>query len=97
MKCFHGSQQNKLAYYKQFIFNKLYINAAYDRYKITNMVMDVKSNNKGLSEENDKNKKIIKELENTANNQALFFQNNNKYFRKKKQLEEILQKFVFFN
>lgn len=37
------------------------------------MVMDVKSNNKGLSEENDKNKKIIKELENTANNQALFF------------------------
>jgi len=37
------------------------------------MVMDLKSNNKGLSEESDKNKKIIKELENKANNQALFF------------------------
>lgn len=59
--------------------------------------MDVKSNNKGLSEENDKNKKIIKELENTANNQALFFRIITNILEKKKQLEEILQKFVFFN
>lgn len=59
------------------------------------MVMDVKSNNKGLSKKNDKNKKIIKELENTANNQALFFRIITNILEKK-QLEEILQKFVFF-
>lgn len=58
--------------------------------------MDVKSNNKGLSKKNDKNKKIIKELENTANNQALFFRIITNILEKK-QLEEILQKFVFFN
>lgn len=57
--------------------------------------MDVKSNNKGLSKKNDKNKKIIKELENTANNQALFFRIITNILEKK-QLEEILQKFVFF-
>lgn len=89
------SRTNSLIINSLFLISYI-LNAAYDRYKITNMVMDVKSNNKGLSEENDKNKKIIKELENTANNQALFFRIITNILEKK-QLEEILQKFVFFN
>lgn len=56
-----------------FLFLIGYIfNAAYDRYETKNMITNLKNNNKGLGEERDKNKKKVKELQQTASDQALY-------------------------